>query len=167
MCGPQAHEHDSKVENVPHCLGCVDDPVAELDSWQKNAAKEIAVEDTRLEIQTVIEVEKGQNEDSGSDIEIFEDNTESKPKNKMDTSIIAAKQSIENQKLQNMGLQTAIAIALHNFPEGLATFVAVLNEPKVGVILAIAIGIHNITPCVLCNWKQVEGVLVGYSIGNN
>jgi len=161
MCDPQAHEHDSKVENVPHCLGCVDDPIAELDSWQKNAAKEIEVENTRLEIKTVIEGQKGPNEDSGSDIETsFEDNAELKPKIKIDTSIIAAEQSIENQKLQNMGLQTAIAIALHNFPEGLATFVAVLNEPKVGVILAIAIGIHNI-PEGLC-----VSLPVYYATGN-
>lgn len=43
-----------------------------------------------------------------------------------------------------MGIQTAVAIALHNFPEGLATFVAVLEDPKIGAILACAIGIHNI-----------------------
>eukprot|EP01083_Nonionella_stella_P088346 246154_1 len=48
-----------------------------------------------------------------------------------------------------MGLSTALAIALHNFPEGLATFVAALSDPSVGVVLAIAIGIHNI-PEGLC-----------------
>ena len=67
----------------------------------------------------------------------------------MYTSIITAEQSIENQKLQNMGLQTTIDIALHNFPEGLATFVAVLAKPKFGLILAITRGIHNI-PEGLC-----------------
>jgi len=48
-----------------------------------------------------------------------------------------------------MGMNTAIAIALHNFPEGLATFVATVNDPRVGAVLAIAIGIHNI-PEGLC-----------------
>lgn len=38
----------------------------------------------------------------------------------------------------------ALAIALHNFPEGLATFIATLDDPKVGAALAVAIGIHNI-----------------------
>jgi len=52
-------------------------------------------------------------------------------------------------KLQRMGLNTAAAIAIHNFPEGLATFVATLAEPSVGATLAIAIGIHNI-PEGLC-----------------
>ncbi len=51
---------------------------------------------------------------------------------------------IENNKLVRMGMQTALAIALHNFPEGLATFVAVLEDPKIGAVLACAIGIHNI-----------------------
>merc|ERR1711957_255793 len=55
----------------------------------------------------------------------------------------------ERQRLQSMGLKTALAIGLHNFPEGLATFVATLNEPRVGAVLAIAIGIHNI-PEGLC-----------------
>jgi zinc transporter ZupT len=54
-----------------------------------------------------------------------------------------------DHKLLQMGLLTAIAIALHNFPEGLATFVTVLDNPSVGVVLAIAIAIHNI-PEGLC-----------------
>merc|ERR1711972_990446 len=52
-------------------------------------------------------------------------------------------------QLQLMGLNTAAAIAIHNFPEGLATFVATLAEPSVGVTLAIAIGVHNV-PEGLC-----------------
>ena len=55
----------------------------------------------------------------------------------------------EQRRLMNMSLATAIAIALHNFPEGLATFVAVLANPSVGVVLAVAIAIHNI-PEGLC-----------------
>ena len=55
----------------------------------------------------------------------------------------------EKKKLAKMGLSTAVAIAIHNFPEGLATFVAALDDPSVGAVLAIAIGIHNI-PEGLC-----------------
>jgi zinc transporter ZupT len=55
----------------------------------------------------------------------------------------------ENDKLMRMGINTALAIGLHNFPEGLATFVAALNDPQVGGILAIAIALHNI-PEGLC-----------------
>lgn len=58
-------------------------------------------------------------------------------------------QQKEAQRLHKMGLNTAIAIGLHNFPEGLATFVAALQDPKVGAVLAVAIAIHNI-PEGLC-----------------
>jgi len=47
-------------------------------------------------------------------------------------------------KLMRMGLFSALAIAIHNFPEGLATFMAALVDPALGVSIAIAIAIHNI-----------------------
>lgn len=47
-------------------------------------------------------------------------------------------------KLARMGLITAIAIAIHNFPEGIATFVSAMQEPKLGVAIAVAVAIHNI-----------------------
>jgi ZIP family zinc transporter len=50
----------------------------------------------------------------------------------------------KNQKLMRMGLFTALAIAIHNFPEGLATFAAALTEPSIGIAIALAIAIHNI-----------------------
>jgi len=53
------------------------------------------------------------------------------------------------QKLERMGLNTALAIGLHNLPEGLATFIATLGDPTVGITLAVAIAIHNI-PEGLC-----------------
>lgn len=46
--------------------------------------------------------------------------------------------------LIRMGIFAGIALGFHNFPEGLATFIAVLEEPSVGISVAIAIGIHNI-----------------------
>lgn len=47
-------------------------------------------------------------------------------------------------KLMRMGLMSALAIAIHNFPEGLATFTSALKEPSLGVAIAVAIAIHNI-----------------------
>jgi len=46
--------------------------------------------------------------------------------------------------LMRTGLFTALAIGIHNFPEGLATFGAALSNVKMGVMIAIAIAIHNI-----------------------
>ncbi len=47
-------------------------------------------------------------------------------------------------KLMRMGLFSALAIGLHNFPEGLATFMGALQDPALGISIAIAIAIHNI-----------------------
>ncbi len=46
--------------------------------------------------------------------------------------------------LVRTGLFSAIALAIHNFPEGFATFTAAVYDPTVGATLAIAIAIHNI-----------------------
>ena len=52
--------------------------------------------------------------------------------------------ALKNHKLLRMGLFTALAIAIHNFPEGLATFIAALSEPRIAIPIAAAIAIHNI-----------------------
>jgi ZIP family zinc transporter len=49
-----------------------------------------------------------------------------------------------NHKLMRMGLFTALAIAIHNFPEGLATFLAAMHDPNLGVAIAVAVALHNI-----------------------
>jgi ZIP family zinc transporter len=51
---------------------------------------------------------------------------------------------IEQKRLLQMGVFVALAIAIHNFPEGLATFLLVLDDPEVGIALAIAVAMHNI-----------------------
>jgi len=50
----------------------------------------------------------------------------------------------EEASLLKTALITGVAIAVHNFPEGLATFLAAAEDPEVGASLAIAIGVHNI-----------------------
>jgi zinc transporter, ZIP family len=50
----------------------------------------------------------------------------------------------KKSKLMRMGLMSAIAITVHNIPEGLATFIAALSDLSIGIPIAIAIAIHNI-----------------------
>jgi ZIP family zinc transporter len=52
--------------------------------------------------------------------------------------------AIDNPGLLKMGLFTALAITIHNFPEGIATFVSTLQDPALGLAIALAIAIHNI-----------------------
>lgn len=47
-------------------------------------------------------------------------------------------------ELMKMGVLTAVAIAVHNFPEGISTFIAALKNPNLGIIITVAIAIHNI-----------------------
>lgn len=88
----------------------------------------------------------------------------------------------EKRKLRKMGLMTALAISIHNFPEGLLTFVGYIADPSVGTALAIAIGIHNIpeglcvaipvfyatgSRCKAFAWAMLSGVseIVGGALG--
>ncbi len=52
--------------------------------------------------------------------------------------------AIKDPALLKMGTFTALAIAIHNFPEGIATFTAALQDPAIGIAIALAIAIHNI-----------------------
>ena len=49
-----------------------------------------------------------------------------------------------NKALHRLGIMSALAIAIHNFPEGIATFIGALNDPEMGAGITFAIAIHNI-----------------------
>jgi len=48
------------------------------------------------------------------------------------------------KNLMRMGILTALALGIHNFPEGLATFTSALKDPSLGVPITVAIALHNI-----------------------
>lgn len=95
----------------------------------------------------------------------------------------------ENDKhLIHVSIITALAIALHNFPEGLITFVSTLVDPKFGFSIAVAVAFHNIPEGVSValpiyfatgsKWKGIFwaflsglseplGGLIGYAIIHN
>lgn len=50
----------------------------------------------------------------------------------------------EYARLRKMGIFTALAIGIHNFPEGIATFMSAMQDPGLGIAIAIAVAIHNI-----------------------
>ena len=60
------------------------------------------------------------------------------------TGINDNNQKFSDGKLLRMGMFSALAIAIHNFPEGLATFMSALAEPSLGISISVAIAIHNI-----------------------
>ena len=55
----------------------------------------------------------------------------------------------KNEKeLKRTGIMSAIAIAVHNFPEGIVVFIAAIHDPAMGIAIAIAIIIHNIPEAI-------------------
>jgi len=77
----------------------------------------------------------------------------------------------KNQLLR-MGLFSALAIGIHNFPEGLATFTAGLEDPALGIGIAFAIAIHNIPegiavsiPLYYATGSKKKAFLLSFSSG--
>lgn len=56
----------------------------------------------------------------------------------------ASPRKADSKKLLRVGIMSALAIAIHNFPEGLATFTAAYQDVSIGVSIALAVAIHNI-----------------------
>lgn len=71
-------------------------------------------------------------------------NVENPHEPKMVEDIEETPEEIKKRNLLRMGMFSALAIAIHNFPEGLATFVGALEDPALGISIAVAIAIHNI-----------------------
>jgi len=144
--------NNNPVISVPHCMGCLGDPAAEVDKWHQLAEKD----DQKQKNSCGGTGEETPSMVSGSGNELPDKDEMSDPeapKNESSITIDLTKvkdaEEEERNNLKRMGINTALAIAIHNFPEGLATFVAALDDPSVGAVLAIAIGIHNI-PEGLC-----------------
>jgi ZIP family zinc transporter len=50
----------------------------------------------------------------------------------------------KDRRLMRLGIFSALAIGIHNFPEGLATFIGALQDPALGISITAAIAIHNV-----------------------
>ena len=52
--------------------------------------------------------------------------------------------NLTKRQLNRTGVLTALAIGLHNIPEGVATYVGAIGDTRVGAVLALGIALHNI-----------------------
>lgn len=59
-------------------------------------------------------------------------------------TLVVKKEGDSHAKLMRMGIMTALALAIHNFPEGFATFVSALYNVEIAIPIAVAIAIHNV-----------------------
>jgi ZIP family zinc transporter len=157
---------DQETSQQMEDIGAVD-PIAELEQWQDFVVEqeaEAAMTELITETARVSPSSSSVTEDEQEDVEkglTVSTSTketlathsagshldETSLNDNVKLSLDDAKK--ENDKLVHMGLSTAVAIGLHNFPEGLAAFVAALGDVRVGFVFALAIAIHNI-PEGLC-----------------
>jgi ZIP family zinc transporter len=149
--------HESEADIVSGCVHASNDDV---DEWQRKAQNEISESEGKL-VRRV---------GGGGDSKKFEPLSEAREaleieKGKAQSTTVAVdnkalESTIGDKKLIHMGLATALSIAIHNFPEGLATYVGAVLDPAVGATMAIAIAIHNI-PEGLC-----VSIPIYYATGN-
>jgi len=79
----------------------------------------------------------------------------------------------KNEKeLKRTGIMSAIAIAVHNFPEGIVVFIAAIHDPAMSIAIAIAIIIHNIpeaiamaAPIYYSTGSKVKAFLISLGAG--
>jgi zinc transporter ZupT len=150
-----ANNSSTAQDAIAPCACCSEDPLKDLETL-KNMADEMERDNTEEVKREELDFEHGHSHEHNDHCV---DDDDDEPKTGGDQIVEQSVQGSddgreqrhkeEEAKLMRMSINTALAIGLHNFPEGLATFVATLNDPEVGVVLAIAIAIHNI-PEGLC-----------------
>ncbi|CAG8506923.1 9114_t:CDS:2 [Acaulospora morrowiae] len=96
---------------------------------------------------------------------------------------------LDAHQLKILGIQVAIALAIHNIPEGLANFVTTVTNAKVGILFAIALAFHKVPEGLIISlpiyyatgsrWiafiisggmvamTQFIGALIGYALAEN
>lgn len=85
---------------------------------------------------------------------------------------ISMEEEISKNSLMRTGLVTALAIGVHNFPEGMATFVSSLQSPAMAIPVVVAIAIHNIPegiavaiPVYFATGSKAKGFLYSFFSG--
>lgn len=83
----------------------------------------------------------------------------------------AAPQNLK-KGLMRTGVVTALALGIHNFPEGMATFVSALESPTMAIPIVVAIAIHNIpegiavaVPVYFATGSKTKGFLYSFASG--
>ncbi|MCL2807474.1 MAG: zinc transporter ZupT [Coriobacteriia bacterium] len=89
-----------------------------------------------------------------------------------ETKTPAGLMNINRTRLLRTGLFTAFVIALHNFPEGIATFIIALEDPIIALPIVFAIAIHNIpeglvisVPIYCATGSKAKAILYSFAAG--
>lgn len=94
--------------------------------------------------QVIPEAENPHELKSKEDMETLHDVDEAVSEHRASLLTTHRREALDKKELGRTGIFSALAIAIHNFPEGLATFMSALVNPSLGLSIAVAIAIHNI-----------------------
>lgn len=114
--------------------GDAENPGEELDQMREKFQKKVENE----------EGEEGEEKSKVEGEDADEENVEQPKSEDTEDSSTDSTDKNESQQLRHMGFAMALAIAIHNFPEGMVTYLAYVEDPAVGIALAIGIAVHNI-----------------------
>ena len=66
------------------------------------------------------------------------------PLQNKNTKLATTSSTSSKNQLNRMGILTALAVSIHNLPEGVATYIAAKGGSRLGAAMAIGIALHNI-----------------------
>jgi zinc transporter ZupT len=138
---PAVHNHATLCSCSPQDANAVDKMRENFESKIRSEEKHDA--DRHIEIADTDHVDDADADDI-KDIKPEEALTDEDSADLADTPLIE-----EGKQLTHMGWAMAASIAIHNFPEGMVTYLAYTTDPSVGVALAVGIAVHNV-PEGLC-----------------
>lgn len=122
-------------------------------------------------IDFMIPEEKNPHEMRGVDAISYDPHIEEQPE-AAEVCVIDCDKNEKDEELTRVGLVSALAIIVHNLPEGIATFVGALANPALGVSIAVAVAIHNVpegiavaVPLYAGTGKKMRSFLIALASG--
>ena len=138
------------MDYIVHCISPESHPEAEMEVSHINKLRSSPIRTS------------GDNEESQCDIEPVEC-VKKAINNNCDNELCSR---FSKRQLHRSGVLTALAIGLHNIPDGVACYVGAIGDTRVGAALAIGIALHNIpegfavaTPLYFATGSRIKALM--------
>lgn len=151
--GPGKRQHEPVVAGI--IAGDAANPGEELDRMREQFQKRFDQENPQQKEEEQHQKSRNNNkQQSNTDVErpgmdMSNQTDQASDSDASDTEVMDTLDGRHSQPLRQMGFAMLLAIAIHNFPEGMVTYLAYVEESAVGIALAVGIAVHNI-PEGLC-----------------
>ncbi|KAL6630176.1 Zinc/iron permease [Neocallimastix californiae] len=153
--GQSSQDSKNQISENSQCQTSIDNLIKPINSNNDNVRKLQTIDKSKVTLINILDDENenfiykiAQDQDISSH-ENIESDSDSDPDPDSDSDSASFQNNNQHSDLKNIGILTALVIALHNIPEGIATFTSSFSDVNMGVMLTFAIAIHNI-PEGLC-----------------